>query len=106
MKKIIALAISLFALLSYSDAQTVSHNAATRTTTLTTKTFRYEDYKRLTTVDTCTTYEFEIKGKAYPVFKSKNGAYYIWRVSGKTGKNYRMYLPKEVQQAMGREYKN
>lgn len=30
--------------------------------------------------------------KDYPVFISKNGNYYIWRVSKKTGKQYKYYL--------------
>ena len=33
-----------------------------------------------------------IKGKEYPVFKSSRGAYYIERVSQKTGNPYKMYL--------------
>lgn len=33
-----------------------------------------------------------IKGKDYPVFKSERGAYYIERVSAKSGKEYKQYL--------------
>jgi len=36
-----------------------------------------------------------IKGKEYPVFKSSRGAYYIERVSQKTGNPYKMYLKVE-----------
>lgn len=33
-----------------------------------------------------------IKGVKYPVYKSAKGAYYILRVSKKTGKEYKQYL--------------
>ena len=33
-----------------------------------------------------------IKGKVYPVYKSSRGAYYIERVSAKSGKTYKQYL--------------
>ena len=33
-----------------------------------------------------------IKGKDYPVYKSERGAYYIERVSAKSGKEYKQYL--------------
>ena len=35
----------------------------------------------------------------------KTGAFYIWKVSKKTNKKYKYYLPKDVQKQMGREYK-
>ena len=35
-------------------------------------------------------------GDVYPIYISKNNACYIIRVSKKTGKEYRDYLPKEV----------
>lgn len=40
------------------------------------------------------------KGVEYPVMKSKNNAYYVVRTSKKTGKEYKQYLPKEVQAEM------
>ncbi len=57
-------------------------------------------------VDTTTTYTYEISSKVYRVFKSKSGAFYIWKHSSKTGRLYKMYLPKEIQIQMGRKYKN
>ena len=54
--------------------------------------------------DTTTTHTYEIKENKFPVFKSKSGAFYIWKTSSKTGKQYKYYLPKEIQIAMGREY--
>lgn len=54
--------------------------------------------------DTVTTYKYELPEKTYDVFKSKGGAFYIWKISKKTGKLYKYYLPKEVQKQMGRKY--
>lgn len=54
--------------------------------------------------DTTTTYTYKITDKTYKVFKSKSGAFYIWKVSKKTNKPYKMYLPKEIQIKMGRKY--
>lgn len=54
--------------------------------------------------DTTTTHTYEIKDIKYPVFKSKSGAFYIWKISKKTGKQYKYYLPKEIQEKMGRKY--
>lgn len=59
--------------------------------------------KTTTYVDTTTTYTYQIKSEKYPVYKSKKGAFYIWRTS-KSGKRYKYYLPKEVQIKMGRKY--
>ena len=55
-------------------------------------------------VDTTTTYTYEISKTVYRVYKSKSGAFYIWKTSKKTGKPYKMYLPKEIQIQMGRRY--
>ena len=55
-------------------------------------------------VDTTTTYTYEISKTVYKVYKSKSGAFYIWKTSKKTGKPYKMYLPKEIQLQMGRRY--
>ena len=54
--------------------------------------------------DTTTTYTYKMTDKTYKVFKSKSGAFYIWKVSKKTSKPYKMYLPKEIQIKMGRKY--
>lgn len=37
-------------------------------------------------------------GKVYQLFISKNGAIYIIKISKKTGKPYKQYLPKEEQE--------
>jgi hypothetical protein len=36
------------------------------------------------------------EGKTYPIYVTKNGACYVYRISKKTGKEYKYYLPKEV----------
>lgn len=56
--------------------------------------------------DSTTNDTYTISNVKYPVYKSKNGAFYIWKTSKKTGKKYKYYLPKEIQKQMGREYKD
>lgn len=56
--------------------------------------------------DTTTTFTYRIKEDIYKVYKSKSGAYYIWKKSSKSGKTYKMYLPKDIQIKMGRKYNN
>ena len=55
--------------------------------------------------DSTTTDTYTINSEKYNVYKSKTGAFYIWKTSKKTGKKYKYYLPKEVQKQMGRVYK-
>lgn len=55
--------------------------------------------------DSTTTDTYTISSIKYPVFKSKSGAFYIWKISKKTGKKYKYYLPKDIQIQMGRVYK-
>lgn len=54
--------------------------------------------------DTTTNHTYEIDNIKHSVFKSKSGAFYIWKTSKKTGKKYKYYLPKEIQIKMGRKY--
>lgn len=56
--------------------------------------------------DSTTTDTYTIKNEKYNVYKSKSGAFYIWKTSKKTGKKYKYYLPKDIQIQMGREYKD
>lgn len=55
--------------------------------------------------DSTTTDTYTINSDKYNVYKSKTGAFYIWKTSKKTGKKYKYYLPKEIQKQMGRVYK-
>lgn len=48
--------------------------------------------------DTTTNHTYEIKDVKYPIFVSKNGRYYIWKISSKTNKLYKYYLPKAIQE--------
>ena len=54
--------------------------------------------------DTTTNDTYTINSDKYNVYKSKSGAFYIWKISKKTGKKYKYYLPKNIQKQMGREY--
>lgn len=63
-------------------------------------TKRSVEYTDSTTTDTYT-----INSEKYNVYKSKRGAFYIWKTSKKTAKKYKYYLPKNIQIQMGREYK-
>ena len=55
-------------------------------------------------VDSTTTYTYKMSDNIYKVYKSKTEAYYVWKISKKTNKKYRMYLPKEIQIKLGRKY--
>ena len=55
--------------------------------------------------DSVTNDTYTIKNEKYDVFKSKSGAFDIWKTSKKTGKKYKYYLPKDIQVQMGRVYK-
>lgn len=48
--------------------------------------------------DTPTSFTYTDKeGRIYPIFKSQKGSFYIVKISKKTGKEYKYYLPKEIQ---------
>lgn len=68
------------------------------------QTFKAPEKQRQVFTDTTTTYKYELKDSVYNVFKTKSGTYYIWKISKKSGKKYKYYLPKEVQIQMGRKY--
>lgn len=48
--------------------------------------------------DSLTIYTYEVSGKKYPIHLSKNGKAFIIRVSKKTGKEYKQYLPQVTEQ--------
>ena len=56
--------------------------------------------------DSTTTYTYKCPEQTYKVYKSRKGAFYIWKISKRTNKQYRYYLPKEIQIAMGRKYED
>ena len=54
--------------------------------------------------DTQTKYTWEDKeGNKYPIYITKKGACYVLRVSKKTGKEYKQYLPKDIQETIKKE---
>lgn len=61
--------------------------------------------KGSSTFDVKTTYTWEIKGEKCPIYITSRGACYIKRISSKTGKEYKQYLPKEIQEAIRKELK-
>lgn len=61
-------------------------------------------FKAETISDSLTPYFYEIDGVNYPIYKSSNGAFYIKRISKKTGKEYKFYLPKEIQNKLKQIY--
>lgn len=65
-------------------------------------TFKVEQSAKAS--DTKTRYTWEDKGgNKYPIFVTKKGACYVIRVSKKTGKEYKQYLPKDIQETIKRE---
>ena len=65
-------------------------------------TFKVEQSAKAS--DTQTKYTWEDKqGNKYPIFITKKGACYVIRTSKKTGKEYKYYLPKEVQETIKKE---
>ena len=54
--------------------------------------------------DTKTKYTWEDKeGNKCPIYITKKGACYVLRVSKKTGKEYKYYLPKDIQKTIKKE---
>ena len=53
-----------------------------------------------------TNHTYEISNVKHDIFKSRNGSFYIWKTSKRTGKKYKYYLPKEIQIKLGRKYDN
>lgn len=66
-------------------------------------TFKVEQSSR-TSQDEKTKYTWEDKeGNKYPIYITKRGACYILRTSKKTGKQYKYYLPKDIQAQIKQE---
>lgn len=65
-------------------------------------TFKVEQTAKAS--DTKTKYTWEDKdGNKYPIYITKRGACYIIRTSKKTGKEYKYYLPKDIQDKIKQE---
>lgn len=94
MKYIIALLVALImSVASYADVIRDGDNFKVEKTTSVNQ-------------DTQTKYTWEDKeGNKYPIYITKNGACYVIRVSKKTGKEYKYYLPKDIQETIKKELK-
>lgn len=65
-------------------------------------TFKIEN---TTSEDTKTKYTWEDEeGNKYPIFITAKGACYIFKVSKRTNKVYKRYLPKDIQEQIKKEY--
>lgn len=66
-------------------------------------TFKVEQSSR-TSQGEKTKYTWEDKdGNKYPIYITKRGACYVLRTSKKTGKEYKYYLPKDIQAQIKQE---
>lgn len=55
--------------------------------------------------DTKTKYTWEDEeGNKYPIFITAKGVCYIFKISKKTNKVYKRYLPKDIQEQIKKEY--
>ena len=92
MKKfIICLFLSIFAVTGYAEVKREGD------------TFKVEK-TATTSSDTQTKYTWQNKeGNKYPIFITKKGACYVIRTSKKTRKEYKYYLPKNIQETIKKE---
>lgn len=69
------------------------------------KTFSKESTKSITKSDTLVTeYKWKVKDIEYPIIINKSsGTCFIGKISNKTGKYYRSYLPVEVSETVSKE---
>ena len=89
-KLILCTLLALFCITSYAEVKREGD------------TFKVEQSTK--TSDTQTKYTWEDKeGNKYPIYITKKGACYVLRTSKKTGKGYKYYLPKEVQEQIKKE---
>lgn len=92
MKKLLFIVITLFLLMGIPLQAQVKREG---------NTFKSE---QTSSQDTQTKYTWEDKeGNKHPIFITKKGACYIFKTSKKSGKEYKQYLPKEVQEQIKKE---
>ena len=65
-------------------------------------TFKVEQTSKASDTQTKDTWE-DKEGNKYPRFITKKGACYVLRTSKKTGKGYKYYLPKDIQETIKKE---
>lgn len=92
MKRIFVILSMLF-VLTNTTAEVIRKNNTFKITTVKTKSEGEQ-----------TKYVYEDdKGNKYPIFVTKNGTCYIKKVSSKSGKEYRQYIPKEIKEIILKE---
>lgn len=101
MKKLFIAAIMLLAL-SVNNSSTYAQSVKREGTTFVVSSSRKSEPIK-------TKFTWKIGDVEYPIYISSTGSCYIIKVSKKTGKEYKQYLPKEVcaeiAKEMGIEYK-
>lgn len=65
-------------------------------------TFKVEQASKASNTQTKYTWE-DKEGNKYPIFITKKDACYVIRTSKKTGKEYKYYLPKDIQETIKKE---
>lgn len=99
MKKILIAAMMLFSLSMVIQAQSV-----VRTGNVFKQTSSSSRGSKADTLVTAFKYE-DSKGKQYPIILNKqSGRCWVWKVSDKTGRPYKFYVPEEVCRSVCREY--
>lgn len=99
MRRLLALLLLLLALCCCIDA--VSQNVERQG-----NTFVQKKSKKETGAFTKTSYVYtDTKGNSYPVYLSSTGKAYIVKVSKKTGKEYKQYIPEVGKQINPDAYK-
>lgn len=99
MKKVFIAAIMLLSFGGSTNAQSVIREGMTFKQVSTSSRGSKAD-----TLVTAFKYE-DSKGKQYPIILNKqSGRCWIWKVSGKTGRPYKFYVPEEVCRSVCREY--
>ena len=99
MKKLFIAVIMLFSLNAGIQAQSVVREGMTFK--------QVSNSSRGSKADTLlTAFKYEdSKGTLYPIIVNKqSGRCWIWKISGKTGKPYKFYLPEDVCRSVCREY--
>lgn len=98
MKKIIIAAIMLFSLNVGVQAQSVQRQGNTFT--------QVSNSGKSSGKETKTQYTFkDSKGNSYPVYLSASGKAFVKKVSQKTGKEYKQYVPEVGKQINPKAYK-
>ena len=91
MKKfILCLLLALFCVTANAEVKREGNN------------FKVEQTRKASNTQTKYTWE-DKEGNKYPIYVTKKGACYILRTSKKTGKEYKYYLPKDIQATIKKE---